>query len=223
VELTKPPRISTTLIKRCEKNYGRKKHPRVHARQHCYKFFQQVGQSGLAEQRDHAALHLGFYLASWGMYRGSAFLLKHSHTIHHTVVDVFAGPFAAPLWQTDDRPLPGSSDVGQILDVAQAIRNAYQPFGKASDTLVTKVLLGTTASIPATDRFFRIGFKKADFKFSRLSISFINCVLQFWHDNEPEFHDAQCEIQKRFGFLCPPMVLVDMYFHGLGNPDGKDD
>jgi hypothetical protein len=56
----------------------------------CNRFFRDVKPSGIAAQRDHAALQLGFYLASWGMYRGSTFLLKHSSTVHWKVVDCLA-------------------------------------------------------------------------------------------------------------------------------------
>ena len=42
-----------------------------------------------------AALELGFYLASWGMYRPSGFLLKRTYTIHETVVE---RPRVAPIF-----------------------------------------------------------------------------------------------------------------------------
>jgi hypothetical protein len=31
-------------------------------------------------------------LASWGMYRGSSFLLQHAHTVHLGVIDLFVAP-----------------------------------------------------------------------------------------------------------------------------------
>lgn len=54
-------------------------HHRYRSWEHCYRFFRRAGAAEISNQRDHAALHLGFYLASWGMYRGSSFLLKQ-HT-----------------------------------------------------------------------------------------------------------------------------------------------
>jgi hypothetical protein len=51
-------------------------HHRYRSWEHCYGFFQRVGRQDIIAQRDDAAVQLGFYLASWGMYRGSSFLLQ---------------------------------------------------------------------------------------------------------------------------------------------------
>jgi hypothetical protein len=34
-----------------------------------------------------ACLHLSFYLASWGLYRGSSFLLWKDYLVHHDMVN----------------------------------------------------------------------------------------------------------------------------------------
>lgn len=38
------------------------------------------------EDYDYLALHLSFYLASWGMYRGSSMLLSTDYKIHIPIV-----------------------------------------------------------------------------------------------------------------------------------------
>src|SRR5258708_798666 len=96
--------------------------------EHCYRFFRDVKSSGMPAHRDHAALHLGFYLASWGMYRGPSFLLKHDYTVHLPVVDCLASSHFAPLWEhefgseADDVNL-----VPVIQEAAKAIKAAYSP------------------------------------------------------------------------------------------------
>ncbi len=40
------------------------------------------------ETIDMLALHLGFYLASWGMYRGSSFLLQKDYKVHVPIVKI---------------------------------------------------------------------------------------------------------------------------------------
>jgi hypothetical protein len=52
-------------------------HDRLRSWDHCYNFFQSKFDSA-----EHASLHLAFYLASWGMYRGRSFLLKKDYLIH---------------------------------------------------------------------------------------------------------------------------------------------
>jgi len=44
--------------------------------EHCYSCFQRLQSSKSEENVDTATLHLAFYLASWGMYRGSSQLLQ---------------------------------------------------------------------------------------------------------------------------------------------------
>lgn len=57
--------------------------------EHCYKRFYDVriSQNGNVDY-DNLSLHLAFYLASWGMYRGSSFLLKKDYRIHIPVVKI---------------------------------------------------------------------------------------------------------------------------------------
>jgi hypothetical protein len=119
-------------------------HHRYRSWEHCYRFFREMTPSGIAAQRENAALQLGFYLASWGMYRGSAFLLQRAYTVHLGVVDCLTSPHFAPLWvrefgcNADDVEL-----VPVILEAAKEIRKAYSQFGKPTELLVTKVVLGT--------------------------------------------------------------------------------
>jgi hypothetical protein len=76
-------------------------HHRYRSCEHCYRFFRDLKASGFEAQRQNAALQLGFYLASWGMYRGSTFLLQHAYTVHLGVVDCLAFPRFAPLWERE--------------------------------------------------------------------------------------------------------------------------
>ncbi len=76
-------------------------HHRYRSWEHCYGYFQRTTPGGLAADRDQAALQLGFYLASWGMYRGSSFLLQHAYTVHRGVVDALAEKRFHDLWACD--------------------------------------------------------------------------------------------------------------------------
>ena len=50
---------------------------------HCYEAF-----GDITKDNDYLALHLGFYLASWGMYRGSTGLLQKDYKIHIGAVKI---------------------------------------------------------------------------------------------------------------------------------------
>lgn len=62
-------------------------HSRYQSWEHCYKNFVAYKDKELTEEVvDYLSLHLAFYLASWGMLRGSSFLLQKDYTVHKDTV-----------------------------------------------------------------------------------------------------------------------------------------
>ena len=53
--------------------------------EHCYSHFIKARGSKEVDY-DYLSLQLAFYLASWGMYHGSAFLLQKDYKVHIPVV-----------------------------------------------------------------------------------------------------------------------------------------
>jgi hypothetical protein len=169
------------------------------------------------KDKDAAALQLGFYLASWGMYRGSSFLLQRSYTIHVPVVERLASPELSSLWDTEvGSDASDAALVQTILFAVDAVRKAYAPFGAATDTLVTKVILGTLGCLPAVDRFFIDGFKKSGNKYSYLNALFVKRVILFCSDCGSGLRAEQNRIERVSGIRYPLMKLADMYFWEIG-------
>jgi hypothetical protein len=138
---------------------GRKPDARYTSFDYCFNYFQAFRDSGdisaLASPANVqlSCLHLGFYLASWGMLRGSATLLQKSARHFVPIVEAVANA-EAPLWELDaDRYT--ESNIERLLEQAGTIRRAN---GGMSDILVTKVMLGVFGSVPAFDTNFRRGF-----------------------------------------------------------------
>jgi hypothetical protein len=127
---------------------------------YCFNYFQARREerriAGLADgvELQVACLQLGFYLASWGMYRGSTILLQRSLAHLAPVIDVIA---RAPIeaWEIDADGYTRDA-CESLLEVGGQIRAAF-PEG-ATDTLVTKIMLGVFGSIPAFDTNFKAGF-----------------------------------------------------------------
>ena len=121
-----------------------------------------------------SCLHLGFYLASWGMLRGSSILLRRSAKHFVPVVEVIVDAPEA-VWEIDaDR----YSDDGcrELLAMSRRIR-ASLPEG-ASDILVTKIMLGVFGCVPAFDTYFKKGFRVSTF-----SVGALQRVGHFYRDN----------------------------------------
>lgn len=132
---------------------------------YCFNYFQGRRASGGTasigdgQRLEISCLHLGFYLASWGMLRGSAELSRKSLRHLAPVIDAIV---AAPeeLWSVDADDY-SSSVRDLLLDTGLQIRRAF-PEG-ASDILVTKIMLGVFGCVPAFDTYFKKGFGASTF------------------------------------------------------------
>jgi hypothetical protein len=126
---------------------------------YCFNHFQEARESGetakLADN-DHRMLscfQLGFFLASWGMMRGSGDLYQHSVRDLLPVVEMIAAE-PASTWELDAHCL--ATRTGEVLALSRRVRHAFVI--PASDILVTKSMLGVFGCVPAFDRYFRTGF-----------------------------------------------------------------
>lgn len=131
---------------------------------YCFNYFQTFRESreiyALASPSnvEMSCLQLGFYLASWGMYRGSATLLQKSVRYLVPVIAVIAQTDIS-LWEIDAHCYT-ESNVERLLELSSAIRESCPDMKNGmSDTLVTKIMLGVFGNVPAFDTYFRHGCK----------------------------------------------------------------
>jgi len=193
--------------------------------EHCFDFFRQHKAFSTSEQIDRASLHLSFYLASWGMYRGSSFLLWKDYTIHRYAVSLLSEPEYEVLWDLDLDHVDGAA-IGQILSLSHALREVYRRHitevdGKPkmitpSDTLITKILLGTVGCTAACDRFFIHGYRHSGLPFSRFDKTFLSTLVEFYKRNSGDFKQVQDAIAQQGSIRYPMMKLLDMYFWNIG-------
>jgi hypothetical protein len=201
-------------------------HDREYSWVHCNKYFHDHSPEVIKAERDNAALQLGFFLASWGMYRPTSFLFQHAYTVHRGIVDCILKEQFSTLWQQEFGA--GANDaslIDLILKLGEGIAAAYHDFGNATNTLVTKVILGTMGCCPATDTFFNLAYK-VDFASTPadpLDFAFVQNVLGFCQSHLTEFQSEQLRIEREHGIRYPVMKLVDMYFHQIGFELAKDD
>ena len=184
--------------------------------EHCYRFFMQQ-----PTDVDLASLHLGFYLASWGMYRGSTFLLQKDYRVHQPVVEELLKPRYAAIRAvslTDLRSERGPKLITMILELVRWIQQCYvDTIGEdarrinVTDTLATKILMGTLGCIPAYDRFFIDGIKQCGLRFSYLNRKNFSALIDYCVRHEGDFRQAQQRISAD-GFIYPDMKVIDMYF-----------
>ena len=126
---------------------------------YCFNYFRsyqeqgRIGELTVGPSLQLSCLHLGFYLASWGMYRGSSELLQHSAKHLAPVITAIADA-PASIWRVDVNDY--TDDVCAVLvSYAGRLRRALPD--RATDTLVTKIMLGVFACVPAFDTNFKKG------------------------------------------------------------------
>jgi hypothetical protein len=126
----------------------------------CFNYFQDHRERGriadlnAPSQIQTSCLQLGFYLASWGMFRGSSTLLTRSAKALEPVIDAIVDA-PARAWSLDvDGYTPEGID--RVLDLWSVFSRVLP--GGHSATLVSKTLLGVFGCVPAFDAYFRRGF-----------------------------------------------------------------
>lgn len=195
------------------------KHHRFKSWEHCYSYFlKPIDDIDI----DKACLHLSFYLASWGMYRGSSFLLWKDYLIHKSIVKKILEK--KNLQNIDFSQKVNVDEIFELITwikewYPQNIKtiNGIKKQANVSDTLVTKILLGTLGCIPAYDRYFCNGLKIKHIKpHTKLSVNNFNKLVDFYQNNKDDLDKIQQEINKHSKVKYPIMKLIDMYFWQIG-------
>ena len=172
--------------------------------EHCYSFFYNNRENLKDDANiDLAALNLAFYLASWGMYRGSSFLLQYDYKIFIPLIEKlfkkneFNDLFKNPDWDS--------------LKNAKNIITNIEPFKESTETLITKILMGIFGCVPAFDRFFKEGYKifhgGKNISFNETGFEKLQKIEQ---EVSPEFKTQETKITY------PKMKIIDMAFWQYG-------
>lgn len=194
--------------------------------EHCYKQFIKVHRKGTlnVEDIDYLSLHLAFYLASWGMLRGSSFLLQKDYRVHIDIIKELYKYKYNNLWSIDFKGLQKQENLDILSDLIDNLKTIYRIKRRnikevstdISDILVTKVLLGTMGCVPAYDEYFKKGISKYNIATQLLGKSSINDLANYYDDNQTEFEKIRKTISQARQVEYPQMKIIDMAFWQLG-------
>lgn len=198
-------------------------HARYLSWEHCYKSFLYFKGKEIDEYAiDYLALHLGFYLASWGMYRGSSFLLQKDYKVHgEAVAEIYRLEYE-PLWAIECQAYHQKENQILLKILYQNLskiyikqRNNIDGRQDVSNTLITKILMGTIGCVPAYDRYFRNGIKKFKVASLDFSIDSIMELVLFYENNREVLENCSKEIASK-DLVYPQMKILDMCFWQAG-------
>lgn len=191
---------------------GERAHSNLRSWARCYRTF-----ADASAPKDRLSLELGYFLASWGMMRGSSFLKSCDYTVHEGAVALVTEKSAMEL-----RSLGlVTRTVATVLDLKEALEQHYvralpdrNPVN-VSHTLSSKILLATLGIVPAYDRFFRAGLRKHGLSLSFSKVS-LNELIAFEARHRSALDATAIEFEPKIGFRLPYMRIIDMHFFSEG-------
>ncbi|MGN0265745.1 MAG: hypothetical protein ACI4DX_15490 [Oliverpabstia sp.] len=192
-------------------------HGRYKSWEHCYKAFGEHRGKNDNATIDYLSLHLAFYLASWGMYRGSSFLLQKDYKIHGAVVSTILEGKYDVLRNISAENLMKAENLDLLMELSDRIKQLYaneRPSfegntNNVTDTLTTKILLGTLGCVPAYDRYYVQTVRQYHISSGQYNACSVRNVAEYYVRNKDVFEVVKNEIsQHRVEY--PAMKLMDM-------------
>lgn len=167
-----------------------------------------------------SCLQLGFYLSSWGMMRGSSFLLMKSVRHYEGLIGAIS-EMDGCLWDIDV-PTYNDENIKMLMDCKNKIKEVLEKEKyKSSDTLITKIMLGIFANVPAYDTYFKKFLKRigASQTFNEKSLK----VIKEFYDGKKKDFNVKIRTYdfwsgKETGALYTKAKLVDMCGFANGYP-----
>ena len=194
--------------------------------EHCYFQFQKSFVKSKVD-RDLLCLWLAWYLASWGMLHNSK-LLKNNYKIHRPIVD-----FILDMDKNDLKCLNNlkcqdwlenrENCQNKLSKLYLEIRDYYKKNKiSATDTLITKVLLGTLGCVPAFDTLFKEGVcGKGYLRRKTLPTDYITALSVFYVKNKDCIDGIIAESLEGKRISYPQMKVLDMGFWNFWNKKTK--
>ena len=187
--------------------------------EHCYSAFSKYNRKKGSElihiDIDLLCLHLASYLASWGMYRGSSMLPKKDYKVHATAIEELIKPDYINLWELQCEELINDK-LENLFNLRDKLDEIYRVSDVTpTDTLITKIMIGTLGCAPAFDRYFKDGVrgkKNAHLVFNRKNMQVLS---KYYVDNSSRFEELSKSVPT--GELkYPQMKILDMCFFYQG-------
>ena len=192
--------------------------------EHCYRVFRDA-RTDQSPDCDYLSLHLAFYLASWGMYRGSSFLLQKDYKVLTPIVEKILKPEYDCLFGVACADLREPEVQERLKNVSDNIANHFGPIrnevagrkvaSSVSPVLVTKILMGTLGCVPAYDRFFQVGVATYKVTTQEYSLDSVLRLVDFYEEHNDRLEEARRGMQCE-DLIYPQMKLLDMGFWQIG-------
>ena len=160
----------------------------------CYSYFYRVHvlNSDKKEDKEKSCMVLWSYLASWGMLRGSSKLLQKSPAYLLSLIDyigeIYDDAIKIDVDSYNDENIAKLICMYNNIEQRLEIPNKFKP----SVTLVTKIMLGVFANVPAYDQYVKKAFGINTFNKKSLEV-----IVEYYNEyNKDGAVDQLAEMQE---------------------------
>ena len=192
-------------------------HHRYLSWEHCHKVFKQRKENPGSVDNDMLCLHLAWFLASWGMLHNSFLLLK-DYKVHASVVELLFNDEWNDLWDISAANLAQRETARKIIKLSERITQAYAESGcdrTPTETLLTKILLGTIGCVPAYDTYFKKAIASTGVSRRHFSENSLVALGTFYMEHNEQFEKLRSYCSQA-GFEYPVAKILDMCFFEYG-------
>ena len=192
--------------------------------EHCYRVFRDA-RTDPSPDYDYLSLHLAFYLASWGMYRGSSFLLQKDYKVLVPIVEKILKPEYDCLFGVACADLRESEVQDRLEKLYKYIAAHFRPIrdevagrkvaSSVSPVLITKILMGTLGCVPAYDRFFEEGARHLGLEKKTYQGDSLLELADLYEAHNDRLEEARRGMRTE-DLTYPQMKLLDMGFWQIG-------
>jgi len=192
--------------------------------EHCYRVFRDA-RTDPSPDYDYLSLHLAFYLASWGMYRGSSFLLQKDYKVLSPVVEEVLKPEYDCLFGVACADLRKLEVQDSLEKLRKYIAKHFRPIrnevagrevaSSVSPVLITKILMGMLGCVPAYDRFFEEGARHLGLEKKSYNEDSLLELADIYEAHNDRLEEARRGMRTD-DLIYPQMKLLDMGFWQVG-------
>lgn len=167
-------------------NSNKKDIDRYASYDHCHQYFIVHKKEKIDDEV--AYMHIAFYLASWGMYRGSSILLQHSYKIYKPLI-LFIKLDGCNNNQCFNIDINNYKEQAEyIIKVKNKISNLLKKGTnnnefKPTETLLSKIMMGIYGCVPAYDLFFKESLTSFDVSPKTFSQKGLINIQEFYINN----------------------------------------
>lgn len=200
---------------------------------YCYNYFYSYKDNPeeLANEKNihMSCLQLGFFLASWGMFRGRAPLREKSVKFYEPLLKEISG-MNKKLW-TIDVDSYNDENIGLLVQCGDEIWEVLKKEGvkNRSNILITKIMLGVFANVPAYDAYF-VKFLRLNGYVQTFGPKSLRSIKEFYEDQNhkekidrynKEIHTCSFQDSKNTGIRYTKAKIIDMCGFVAGGGSGE--